>query len=105
MNEFFVFIFWRGNCLPAYIYMSCTPKEKFYVKAFGYGEPFNIKKHSPVGTEVKAITYSHMQIHSNDGVGDEHGKLKSSTEKTEFNQGFVGTMTNAPSEVYVIVDI
>jgi SHS2 domain-containing protein len=31
------------------------------IKAVGYGETFDLKKH-PQGTEVKAITYSAMQI-------------------------------------------
>eukprot|EP00823_Brevimastigomonas_motovehiculus_P000756 TRINITY_DN10973_c0_g1_i1.p1 TRINITY_DN10973_c0_g1~~TRINITY_DN10973_c0_g1_i1.p1 ORF type:complete len:246 (+),score=103.29 TRINITY_DN10973_c0_g1_i1:71-808(+) len=34
----------------------------FKVKAKGYGEPFDLEKH-PQGTEIKAITYSAMQIH------------------------------------------
>lgn len=36
--------------------------ENFKLKAVGYGEEFDISKH-PQGTEVKAITYSAMQIH------------------------------------------
>ncbi|KAI9554804.1 hypothetical protein GHT06_020081 [Daphnia sinensis] len=34
----------------------------FKIVATGYGETFDLKKH-PQGTEVKAITYSNMQIH------------------------------------------
>lgn len=33
----------------------------FTIKATGYGETFDLKKH-PQGTEVKAITYSNMQV-------------------------------------------
>lgn len=36
--------------------------EQFRIKARAYGEVFNLDKH-PQGTEVKAITYSAMQIH------------------------------------------
>ncbi|KAL4216993.1 Protein archease [Mactra antiquata] len=36
--------------------------ENFKIKSIGYGEEFDITKH-PQGTEVKAITYSNMQIY------------------------------------------
>jgi len=40
-------------------------RENFRIKARGYGEPFELGKH-PQGTEVKAITYSNMQVHDTD---------------------------------------
>ncbi|OQV14391.1 putative Protein archease [Hypsibius exemplaris] len=40
-------------------------EEKFRIKATGYGEEFNLGKH-PQGTEVKAITYSNLQVHNKD---------------------------------------
>ena len=40
-------------------------EQSFSIKAKLRGEPFNLDKH-PQGTEVKAITYSNMQIHSKD---------------------------------------
>lgn len=50
-------------------------KNNFF-KAVGFGETFDLSKH-PQGTEVKAITYSAMEI----------------TEREDF------------AEIYVIVDI
>ena len=38
--------------------------ETFSIKCSCFGEPFDLKKH-PQGTEVKAITYSAMQIVQN----------------------------------------
>lgn len=37
----------------------------FKIKATGFGEEFQLGKH-PQGTEVKAITFSNMQIHENE---------------------------------------
>ncbi|GIY94132.1 protein archease-like [Caerostris extrusa] len=41
-------------------------RENFKIKARGYGEIFDLDKH-PQGTEVKAITYSNMQVHEHEG--------------------------------------
>ncbi|CAH1773629.1 unnamed protein product [Owenia fusiformis] len=43
-------------------------KENFTIKATCYGEEFDLDKH-PQGTEVKAITYSNMQIYDKE---DQH---------------------------------
>lgn len=43
--------------------------DKKYIKAVGYGETFSLGKH-PQGTEVKAITYSNMQVHKDKPTND-----------------------------------
>lgn len=40
-------------------------EENIVIKAVGFGETFSLDKH-PQGTEVKAITYSAMQIHESE---------------------------------------
>lgn len=40
-------------------------RENFKIKARGFGETFLIGKH-PQGADIKAITYSNMQIHENE---------------------------------------
>ena len=48
--------------IPRKVVITEFDKENFKIRADGYGEEFNIEKH-PQGTEVKAITYSAMQIY------------------------------------------
>ena len=47
------------------IKITAFDQDNFVIKCEGYGEPFDLQKH-PQGTEVKAITYSAMQIHKSD---------------------------------------
>ncbi|CDI97985.1 Protein archease [Echinococcus multilocularis] len=51
---------------PRVIKITEFNRENFHIKSVGWGEPFDLKKH-PQGTEVKAITYSNMQIHDAEG--------------------------------------
>ena len=64
--------------IPRKVIITEFDKENFKIKSTGFGEEFDIQKH-PQGTEVKAITYSAMQIYDD-------------TEKQQH-------------EVYVIIDI
>ena len=51
--------------IPRVVEITEFDLENFKIKCKGYGEEFDISKH-PQGTEVKAITYSNMQIYDND---------------------------------------
>ena len=55
--------------IPRRIVIEEFDVEKGYVKAVGYGEEFDLAKH-PQGTEVKAITYSNMQVHTEKDSND-----------------------------------
>ncbi len=55
--------------IPRKIVIEEFDAEKGYLKAVGYGEQFSLAKH-PQGTEVKAITYSNMQIHQEKPTND-----------------------------------
>jgi SHS2 domain-containing protein len=48
------------------VQITSFDRENFKISAIGFGETFDLEKH-PQGTEVKAITYSNMQVHENDG--------------------------------------
>jgi SHS2 domain-containing protein len=58
---------------PFFIARKIVIKEfdpiKFSIKAVAYGEQFALGKH-PQGTEVKAITYSNMQVHDKKPTND-----------------------------------
>jgi len=75
MDEF-LFVFCTEWLVCTEITITEFDKENFKIKAHGKGEKLDKKKHT-TGTEVKAITYSAMQIR------DEPGK----------------------AEIYIIVDI
>ena len=50
--------------IPRKIVITEFDQDNFKIKSTGYGEEFRLGKH-PQGTEVKAITYSAMQICDN----------------------------------------
>lgn len=56
-------------CLLQKVSILEFDRTNFHIKAFAYGEEFQIGKH-PQGTEVKAITYSNMQVHENEGKSE-----------------------------------
>lgn len=55
--------------IPCKIVIEEFDQSKGYIKAVGYGEVFDLSKH-PQGTEVKAITYSNMQVHNDKATND-----------------------------------
>lgn len=62
------------SCLPYYIPREVKivefDRENFKIKAVGYGEEFDSTRHGGQGTEIKAITYSAMQIYENPGKAE-----------------------------------
>ncbi|GAA6079242.1 protein archease isoform X1, partial [Tachysurus ichikawai] len=48
--------------IPREVKVLHLDRMRFRIRSIGWGEEFNLSKH-PQGTEVKAITYSAMQIH------------------------------------------
>lgn len=74
----FLFVFSTELIVSKEVEIVEFDRENFKIRAVGRGEPFDLDKH-PQGTEVKAITYSAMQI----------------MEKPEGER----------SEVFVIIDI
>ena len=68
MDEFLFLFSAEPFFIPRKVKITHFDKENFKVKAVGYGEEFTLGKH-PQGTEVKAITYSNMQIYDKE---DQH---------------------------------
>lgn len=64
MDEF-LFVFCSEDMIFCDISVTQFDRKTFKMQAQGRGELFDLKKH-PQGTEVKAITYSAMQIHEKD---------------------------------------
>ena len=63
MDEF-LFYFSTENFCCKKVEILELDRAQFSIKVKGHGETYDLAKH-PQGTEVKAITYSNMQIHEN----------------------------------------
>ena len=63
LDEWLFIFFAEPFFIPRVIKITHFDLENFKVISEGYGEEFNIRKH-PQGSEVKAITYSNMQINA-----------------------------------------
>ena len=74
------------------------------VVGYAYGESFNTRKHAPVGTEVKAITYSHMQIFAKELESAPAAAAKLCEQPPRDASQTVATAA-AAAEIFVIVDI
>ncbi|CAG5115629.1 unnamed protein product [Candidula unifasciata] len=62
LDEFLFVFSTEPFFIPRVIKITEFDLETFKIKAQGFGESFDTAKH-PQGTEVKAITYSNMQVH------------------------------------------
>ncbi|GFS20335.1 protein archease [Elysia marginata] len=69
LDEFLFLFSAESFFIPRVVRITEFDTETFKIKANGYGEPFDISKH-PQGTEVKAITYSNMQVHEDKQTHD-----------------------------------
>lgn len=85
----FLFSFNTQRVVCREVQIVALDLEKFTIRATGYGERFQMGKH-PQGTEVKAITYSNMQILSDFKPNQDEQDISGASE---------------PAHVFVIVDI
>ncbi|RUS69203.1 hypothetical protein EGW08_023035 [Elysia chlorotica] len=69
LDEFLFIFSAEPFYIPRVVQITEFDTENFKIKAKGFGEPFDISKH-PQGTEVKAITYSNMQVHADKEMHD-----------------------------------
>ena len=72
LNELLYQFSAEDNFIGKKIRIRSFDRENFSLTADVYGEEFDLTKH-PQGTEVKAITYSNMQIHENDATAGSNG--------------------------------
>lgn len=63
LDEFLFFFSAEPFFIPKKVKITEFDMNSFRIKAEGFGETFDLKKH-PQGTEVKAITYSNMQVYN-----------------------------------------
>lgn len=96
LNEF-LFLFCSEGIICCDVKVGKVDFKTWSVSAEGFGEIFDISRH-PQGTEVKAITYSAMQIH---GI-DECGTLGTGVVADCMDSS---TMKRGVVDVFVVVDI
>jgi len=65
LDELLVIFFIEGYLLFRDVKITSFDRENWEINGFGYGEVMDLSRH-PQGTEVKAITYSAMQIYEED---------------------------------------
>lgn len=58
----FLYRFATNEWIPCDVRIQSLDLDQFTIRVTGYGERFTLAKH-PQGTEIKAITYSNMQIY------------------------------------------
>eukprot|EP01006_Ploeotia_vitrea_P047391 TRINITY_DN67124_c0_g1_i1.p3 TRINITY_DN67124_c0_g1~~TRINITY_DN67124_c0_g1_i1.p3 ORF type:complete len:124 (-),score=62.43 TRINITY_DN67124_c0_g1_i1:116-487(-) len=64
----FLFHFSTEDTIVRDVRVTDCDLHSFKVTARGFGERFDLAKH-PQGTEIKAITYSNMQVHTDKKTG------------------------------------
>lgn len=69
LDEFLFLFCAEPYFIPRIVKIIEFDRENLRIKAKGYGETFEIGKH-PQGADVKAITYSNMQVHENEGKSE-----------------------------------
>ena len=62
LDEFLFMMSCDPYYIPREVKITEFDEENFRIKAVGYGEEFDEKRHGGQGTEIKAITYSAMEI-------------------------------------------
>lgn len=96
----FLYLFCADDFVCSRLEVLELDTESLRIRARGFGEKFMLGKH-PQGTEVKAITYSNMQIHAPGvpPVARAHGSEAAAAEVQveRWDDGLV--------HVYVIIDI
>ena len=96
----------EGFCCSR-ISITSLSTSAYSIDATAYGDTYDTAKHTP-GTEVKAITYSNMQIrmdeNTNNNVGSEYNN--STNNRIQSDEAEVElTTTKHKYDIYVIVDI
>lgn len=109
----FLYRFATNEWIPRDLTIESLDLDNFTIRVTGHGEHFTLAKH-PQGTEIKAITYSNMQIYVNGkrvrSDNDENRKRtkmdeSESSESSSNQDGESSQRAEHGADIYVIVDI